>query len=83
MLILMIFFYLVPKEEYKKYIQFFMGIFVVVLLIKPMLEFLCMDNPTRVYEVFTSFNEQIEELDVELKEGENIYEYFFYKGERE
>ena len=83
MLILLIFSYLVPKEEYKKYIQFFMGIFVVVLLIKPMLEFLCMDNPARVYEVFTSFNEQIEELDVELEEGETIYEYFFLEGEGE
>ena len=29
MLILMVFSYLVPKEEYKKYIQFFIGIFVV------------------------------------------------------
>ena len=74
MLILMIFSYLVPKEEYKRYIQFFIGIFVVVLLIKPVLEFFTMDNPTRIYEIFEEFNEQVKELD---------YEYFFFEGERE
>ena len=81
MLILMVFSYLLPKAEYKKYIQFFIGIFVVVLLLKPILEFLYMDNPTRIYEVFESFNAQINY--VELEEGENIYEYFFLKGEGE
>ena len=83
MLILMVLSYLVPKEEYKKYIQFFIGIFVVVLLLKPVLEFFTVDNPTRIYEMFESFNEQMNELEFELEEGENIYEYFFYKGERE
>lgn len=74
MLILMMFSYLVPKEEYKKYIQFFIGIFVVVLFLKPVLAFFTMDNPTRIYEVFESFNEQVKELD---------YEHFFFEGERE
>lgn len=83
MLILMVFSYLVPKEEYKRYIQFFVSIFVVVLLFKPILEFLYIDNPARVYEVFDSFNQQIQEVELELEEGENIYEYFFFKGEGE
>jgi stage III sporulation protein AF len=83
MLILMVFSYLVPKDEYKKYIQFFIGIFIVVLFLKPVLEFFTIDNPWKVYEVFDSFNEQINKLEVELEEGENIYEYFFYKGEGE
>jgi len=83
MLILMVFSYLVPKEEYKKYMQFFVGVFVVVLLLKPVLEFVTMDNPMRIYEVFDSFNVQINDLEFELEEGDNIYEYFFYKGERE
>lgn len=83
MLILMVFSYLVPKEEYKKYMQFFVGVFVVVLLLKPVLEFVTMDNPMRIYEVFDSFNVQINDLEFELEEGDNIYEYFFNKGERE
>lgn len=83
MLILMVFSYLVPKEEYKKYIQFFIGIFVVVLLLKPVLEFITMDNPAQIHEVFEPFNQQMEQLDLELKEGENLYEHFFFKGEGE
>lgn len=83
MLILMVFSYLLPKAEYKKYIQFFIGIFVVVLLLKPVLEFLSMDNPERIYQMFDSFNEQIKDVELEFEEGENIYEYFFYKGEGE
>jgi len=80
MLILMVFSYLVPKDEYKKYIQFFIGIFVVVLLLKPVLEFFTMDTPAHIYEVFESFNRQ---LDLEIEEGETIYEHFFFEGERE
>ena len=83
MLILMLFSYLLPKAEYKKYIQFFIGIFVVVLLLKPVLEFVSMDNPRRIYELFDSFNEQIEDVELKVEEEESIYEYFFYKGEGE
>ena len=83
MLILMIFSYLVPKDMYKKYIQFFIGIFVVVLLLKPVLEFWSLKNPERIYDVFGSFNEQVKNLEIELEEGETIYEYFFFKREGE
>ena len=38
LLVLMIVSYLVPKEAYKTYIQFFIGIFVVVLFLKPLLD---------------------------------------------
>ena len=83
MLILMVFSYLVPREEYKKYIQFFIGIFVVVLFLQPVLTFFSMDNPMRIYEVFESFHLQMKELDVGLEEGENLYEHFFFEGEGE
>lgn len=83
MLILMIFSYLVPKVEYKKYIQFFIGIFIVVVLLKPLLEFFTIDNPTQIYEVFEPLNQKIEQLEFEQKEGGNIYEHFFFEGEGE
>ena len=73
--------YLLPKAEYKKYMQFFIGIFVVVLLLKPVLEFIYMDNLTWVYEMFQTFNTQIENVELDMEE--NIYEYFFFKGEGE
>ena len=83
MLILLVLSYLVPKEAYKKYLQFFIGVFIAVLFLKPVLEFFTMDNPMRIYEVFEPFNRQMEELDLELKEGENLYEHFFLEGEGE
>lgn len=82
-LILMVFSYLVPKEEYKSYIQFFVGIFVVVLFLKPLLEFFTLDNPSLVYQVFEDFNVQLEQYEMDMTGGENIFEYFFFKGEGE
>ena len=83
MLILLVFSYLVPKDEYKKYMQFFIGIFVVVLFLKPVLELFTLENPTQIYETFDSFNRQFEKLEYELEEGETIYEYFFFEREGE
>lgn len=83
MLILLVFSYLVPKDEYKKYMQFFIGIFVVVLFLKPVLELFTLENPTQIYETFDSFNRQLEKLEFELEEGEPIYEYFFFEREGE
>ncbi len=83
MLILLLFSYLVPKEEYKRYIQFFIGIFVVVLFLRPILEFSIIDNENLLQEVFTKFNQGVLNLDMEIEEGENMFEYFFLerKGE--
>lgn len=83
MLILTVFSYLVPRDDYKKYIQFFIGIFVVVLLLKPVLTFFMMDDPNLLQEVFEPFNQQINQMDLEIEKGENIFEHFFFEGEGE
>ncbi len=62
MLILMVLSFLVPKEEYRVYIQFFVGIFLLVLLLEPILQFLTMENPTGIYEIFETLNEKMEEV---------------------
>ena len=80
MLILMLFSYLVPKEDYRKYIQFFIAIFVVVLLIKPVLQIFSAETPARIQEVFESFNTQINRLEWDGMEGGTIYECFFLEG---
>ncbi len=82
-LILMIFSYLVPKEDYKRYIQFFISIFVIVLLLNPMLEFLMLKDSSVLEETFSMFNEQIKELDFQIGEQEDIFEHFFFEGEGE
>lgn len=82
MLIILVISYLVPKEEYKSYIQFFVGIFLVVLFLKPMLEIFHTENPDFVSDIFDNINAQIEHIDIEMEEG-NIFEYFFFEGEGE
>lgn len=83
MLILLVFSYLVPKESYKKYIQFFIGLFMIVLFLKPIFELFTLENSREINEIFDLFNQKIESLDGKELEGENIYEYFFSKGEGE
>lgn len=83
MLVLLLFSYLVPKEEYKAYIQFFIGIFVVVLCLKPLLELFTSENPSLVSEIFDEFNIQLEQYKVDFEEGETVFEYFFFDGEGE
>lgn len=83
MLLLLVFSYLVPKEDYKKYIQFFIGIFILVLLLKPILHFFTRDTPMQIYDLFETFNSQMNQLEWEVEKGETIYEHFFLEGERE
>lgn len=81
MLILLVVSYLVPKEEYKAYIQFFIGIFVIVLFLKPILEFCTTDNSALVSQVFEEFNIQLQQYKMDFEEEETIFEHFFFKGE--
>lgn len=77
MLVLMVFSYLVPKEDYKIYIQFFISIFMIVLLVRPIMEILTLDNSEQFYDIFEQFRLQMEGLEYEAGEGENIFEHFF------
>lgn len=82
-LILMIFSYLVPKDEYKGYMQFFISIFIIVLLLKPMMEFLMLEDSSVLQETFSTFNNRIKELDFQIGEQEDIFEHFFLEREGE
>jgi len=83
MLVLMVFSYLVPKEDYRGYIQFFVSIFMVVLLLKPIMEIFTTDNTNRFYEMFEQMRLQIENLDLEMEKGEDIFEHFFSDGKEQ
>lgn len=83
MLILMVVSFLLPKEAYKGHIQFFISIFVIVLFLKPVLELFTSEKPDLVYQIFRDFNVQIEQYEADgIGEG-NLFEYFFFEGERE
>lgn len=79
----MIFSYLVPKDTYKQYIQFFIGIFVVVLLLKPLLEVLMAKDNSILEGIFSQFNQQVNGLDFQIGEQEDIFGYFFFESEGE
>lgn len=83
MLVLMVFSYLVPKEEYKIYIQFFISIFIIVLLVKPIMEVFSLQGIDKLYDMFAQFQNQVDNLELEVREGEDIFEYFFSKGQGE
>lgn len=81
--ILVIFSYLVPKESYKAFIQFFISIFVILLMMKPVLSIIMVDYSDRLYESFQDFNSKISEIGEASYEDWNMYEYFIAerKGE--
>ncbi len=83
MLILMVVTFLLPKEEYKAYIQFFLSIFVIVLFLKPILELFTKGEPAFVYQIFEEFNAQLEQYEVDMAEEESIFEYFTFEREGE
>lgn len=76
LLLLQIIAYLTPKESYKKYVQFFTGALMAVLLLKPVLTW--MDNDMVVPEAL-SFEEISKQLDTIAYEGEgeDMFEIFF------
>ena len=66
MLIFMVLSFLVPKDEYKVYIKFFVGIFMVVLLLEPILELLTAQDASDLYRIFEELNRKIEEVSREF-----------------
>lgn len=86
-LLLLVFSYLVPKEEYKSYIQFFIGIFLLVVILKPVLSLVMGSDSMAIYDIFEGFNGQVEKMEnVNQWEAESegdIYELFIFKGEGE
>lgn len=83
MLLLAVLSFLVPKEEYKAYMQFFISVFVVVLLLKPVLHLFLADRPDVIYDFFETYNVQLERYEIDLTEEGNVFEYFISEGEGE
>lgn len=80
MLVLMVFSYLVPREDYKAYIQFFISVFIIVLLLRPIMEIFMTEDLGSLYEMFQTLSGHIENLNLEIEEGEDIFEHFFSEG---
>lgn len=81
-LILLVFSYLVPKESYKKYFQFFIGILIAVLLMRPVLSWMKMEDTDFAYENLSKITQRLEEIQYD-EEKEDIFELFFLENDTE
>lgn len=80
-LVLLVFSYLMPQEGYKKYMQFFVGVFLGVMIFRPVTEWIIKDEVPM--ENLDELMEQLEEISFDLEE-EDMYEiYFGISGEME
>lgn len=82
LLILQILSYLTPKDSYKKYVQFFTGALMAVILIRPVLEWMNGGTSLPEYTQFEEVMQQMEEICYE-GEGEDMFEIFFMEDTAE
>lgn len=75
MLILFLFSYLVPKENYRKYFNFFIGVLMAAVLIQPFLVFVSSDSKKEMESTLREIEEKLSDLEYQGK-GENIFEQF-------
>ena len=76
MFILILFSYLMPKESYKKYVQFFIGVLMAVFLLKPVASWMSQNNTEFVYKNYKEITQKLEEIEYN-EEGADIFEIFF------
>ena len=69
---------LIPKKEYKKYIQFYIGLIVILLLCTPIIKVLGLQDDMKSYHFNNTLEQQMKEFEEQtkyLKEVE-IDEYY-------
>ena len=70
MLILFLFSYLVPKDTYKKYVQLFIGVLMVAILMQPVVSLFTEDGEGEV-------RSQVEQIMEECTKGGDLYERLY------
>ncbi len=80
MIILMVISCLTPKEEYRKYMQFFTGILLAVVILRPVIGWIAKDS---WYAALNQVNELYEQIDQMEYEGEGRDVYTIFWGEED
>ena len=75
MLVLFLFSYLAPKESFRKYFQFFIGVLMIAVLMRPLLQFFMQDTEKQFRNQLSEMEAQISDMEY-YEKGENIYEQF-------
>ncbi len=79
-LILLVFSYLSPGENYKKYFQFFIGIIMAVFVLKPVFGWMSDENTDFAYESIEEISDKLSGIEYG-GEGEDIFEIFFVEDD--
>ena len=74
-LVLLVFSYLMPKEDYRKYMQFFVGIFLTVIILRPVADWILDEDTPMIH--LEELQQQLEEIEYDIGEEENMYEIYF------
>jgi hypothetical protein len=85
LLLLQIIAYLVPKDSYKTYVQFFTGALMALILLRPALTWMNGRAELSEYVQWDELMEQLEELEKNgyEGEGEDMFEIFFVEEDTE
>ncbi len=81
-LILLVLSYMVPKQSYRKYFQFFVSILMVLILFRPVFSWMRKEDTQFVYENLEEVSNRLEEIEFEA-EQEDIFELFFLENNTE
>lgn len=76
MLLLLVISYLAPKDSYKKYIQFFVGTWMCILLLKPVLHWMGTDMSTD-WESGIQIGDDVMQMQTWQGEEVDIFELFY------
>lgn len=79
MLLLLVMSHLAPKDSYKKYFQFFIGAWMCVLLLKPVLAWMG-KGFTVEWEGRQQIEKQIGQMEEWQEDGGDIFELFYMAG---
>lgn len=82
MLLLLVLSYLAPKDSYKKYFQFFIGVWMCVLLIRPVVQWLDKGEKI-VFSNKEAIEERLEDVEQWQGDGVDIFELFILDRETE
>jgi hypothetical protein len=78
MLILFLFSYLAPKENYQKYFNFFISVLMVAILVRPLIYLMGEDGRREMEEEFSKIEEELDNI-VYYEKGESMIEQIIGK----
>jgi hypothetical protein len=81
MLLLFLVSYLAPKESYRKYFHFYISVWMVIILMRPILNFAGEKEQTKWRQELAQIEEELGQIEY-YEKGESMIEQFFGEAEK-